>query len=160
MSQVGPHAAVEDLAVFAGLSEDMLRGAQPEDHTWLWVDTAPWDALGGRDTWVAFWDQAQEEQAGYWDGLLDLGGTWDPLTVALVPGDEPGEACWANVWDGNHRLGATAVLEMEPRRLVLGVPHEVRWEDLPTAWQQVPALQRHFGRPAVEPASNARPRLR
>lgn len=86
----------------------------------------------------------------------------DPLVIGLVCAPE---GVMVNVWDGSHRTGTAATLGLTHLPVVLGVPPNMTWDQVPAALKQTPAMravivQALGPEPATEVAARRAPRPR
>lgn len=133
-----------NLATYAAGFEDMVGGALPEEHLWLFLPCFPVALTGPKDDWRRFWRTENKAHPNTWgQGLIDAlaCGELDdqPLVMALLPDDQGGAQ--PNVWDGNHRLAAAAAADIQELPVVLGVPHDMVLAALPEAWQSLPGMR-------------------
>lgn len=135
-------ATSADLFDYAANWEDQVHGEDPEDLAWVFVDVFPLDALDSSASDWARWFAQENEEADvpdYWMGLMDVVGTsrMDPLVIGLF--NDPAGVV-VNVWDGSHRVGAACTAGLSHLPVVLGVPRDLTWGQVPAALRRsIPA---------------------
>jgi hypothetical protein len=109
-----------------------------EDFEWVYVPRLPLADLGGKIWWQRWWREQRDLAArngipDMWETLLDE-PIEEPVVFAL--GGRSEERFLHEIWDGNHRVGASVITDRSDVPAVVGIPRGMPPEDIAPSVRQ------------------------